>query len=283
MKSCQESIIVPAACVERYITFAHHPNEHFFGTGINFACLSRLVRGYSILRDPSPHHQVLFLTEGEGYCETDRFATVMKAGDFVFMRSGTRQHFRTDGQMAFAALHLDPASPVWSNLFHAESIIHRGKNNVHVARLFEMLLDYASEPGPEKIALLSGLCRVLVHLIELELDRGHRHGQVSLRMRLEALFREVTQHPQRPWDMEILRRKAALSLPHFYACCKRYFGRPPMQIVRDARLARAKYLLRHSTLSLKEIAEQCGYADIYSFSKFFRKNTGMAPGQYRQR
>lgn len=48
-----------------------------------------------------------------------------------------------------------------------------------------------------------------------------------------------------------------------------------------ARLVRAKYLLALSTLSLAEIAEQCGYMDEKYFQRQFSKATGITALQYR--
>jgi len=50
-----------------------------------------------------------------------------------------------------------------------------------------------------------------------------------------------------------------------------------------ARIARARSLLAHSRLTLKEIASLCGFKDEYYFSSVFTRLIGEAPGQYRQR
>ncbi|QYY34832.1 AraC family transcriptional regulator [Ruficoccus sp. ZRK36] len=47
------------------------------------------------------------------------------------------------------------------------------------------------------------------------------------------------------------------------------------------RLERAKSLLTHSRLTLKEVASLCGFRDEYYFSNVFRKHIGQPPGNYR--
>lgn len=49
------------------------------------------------------------------------------------------------------------------------------------------------------------------------------------------------------------------------------------------RIARARSLLAHSRLTLKEIASLCGFKDEYYFSSVFARLSREAPGQYRQR
>lgn len=47
------------------------------------------------------------------------------------------------------------------------------------------------------------------------------------------------------------------------------------------RISRACYLLKNSQMSVGEIAEKCGYDNLRTFHRNFRRVTGMAPGAYR--
>ena len=49
------------------------------------------------------------------------------------------------------------------------------------------------------------------------------------------------------------------------------------------RIERAKTLLVHSQLSLKQIATLCGFRDEYYFSAVFRRFADLPPGRYRAR
>jgi AraC-like DNA-binding protein len=52
--------------------------------------------------------------------------------------------------------------------------------------------------------------------------------------------------------------------------------------VRALRLERASGLLRMSPARVTEIAEQCGYPSVYSFSRAFRTAYGCSPRAYRK-
>lgn len=45
----------------------------------------------------------------------------------------------------------------------------------------------------------------------------------------------------------------------------------------------AKYLLRHTDLTVQQIAYELEFSNQSFFGKFFKKHTGMSPGQYRKR
>jgi AraC-like DNA-binding protein len=54
------------------------------------------------------------------------------------------------------------------------------------------------------------------------------------------------------------------------------------EVVEDVRQAQAIECVRHSTLSLTEIAMSLGYNEASSFSRAFRRWTGLTPRQFRQ-
>jgi transcriptional regulator GlxA family with amidase domain len=60
-------------------------------------------------------------------------------------------------------------------------------------------------------------------------------------------------------------------------------GMTPIEYCRAVRIARARELLEGGDTSQKEIAASLGYRDVATFSRVFRKATGLAPGAYRKR
>ena len=69
-------------------------------------------------------------------------------------------------------------------------------------------------------------------------------------------------------------------LRHLFKACR---GRSLVQYLNEVRLERAKTLLIHSRLPLKQIATMCGFHDEYYFSAVFRRQVRMPPGRYRAR
>ncbi len=55
----------------------------------------------------------------------------------------------------------------------------------------------------------------------------------------------------------------------------------PKQYIRELRLAKARQLLSETHLGIQEIAEQCGYASVYDFSRAFRAAQGLSATAYR--
>ncbi len=58
-------------------------------------------------------------------------------------------------------------------------------------------------------------------------------------------------------------------------------GEPFSVYLKELRLQTAKLLLKNSEQNLTEIAQAIGFQDQFSFSRFFKKATGMSPRQFR--
>jgi transcriptional regulator GlxA family with amidase domain len=63
---------------------------------------------------------------------------------------------------------------------------------------------------------------------------------------------------------------------------KRATGMTPLSYLQSLRIAGAKDLLRHSNLTVGDIAWQQGLQDVSYFSQLFRRYCGMSPLQYRE-
>ncbi len=74
---------------------------------------------------------------------------------------------------------------------------------------------------------------------------------------------------------------AGIGYDHLRHMVKALRGRSLVHYLTEVRIERAKTLLSHSQLTLKEIATLCGFRDEYYFSAVFRRVVFMPPGRYR--
>ena len=56
----------------------------------------------------------------------------------------------------------------------------------------------------------------------------------------------------------------------------------PMEYLSYVRIDQSKLLLRDTAMSVSQIAEQCGFDNVYYFSNCFKRATGLSPSAYRK-
>lgn len=86
---------------------------------------------------------------------------------------------------------------------------------------------------------------------------------------------------QNDFRVEQLYGIADVSPKYFGMLFFRKFGMTPKEYVLFLKIERAKKLLLSEKCSIRDIADQLGYSDIYHFSKIFKEKTGYTPSMYR--
>lgn len=104
---------------------------------------------------------------------------------------------------------------------------------------------------------------------------------------LGARFEPVTAYMQRHIfdeypDFERMAALAGMSQKYFRDSFKSVYGIPPLQYFHRLKLNRIKNLLSDQKLRISEVASLSGFRDANYFSRFFRKNVGISPSEYRK-
>ena len=74
----------------------------------------------------------------------------------------------------------------------------------------------------------------------------------------------------------------SMSLSSFSKKVKQQFGKTPTQLIQERVVLEAKKLLHLTNNSVKEIATQLNFDDEYYFSRYFKREVGIAPTQFRE-
>ncbi|QEL55531.1 GlxA family transcriptional regulator [Chromobacterium paludis] len=94
--------------------------------------------------------------------------------------------------------------------------------------------------------------------------------------------RWLEQHVAEPYSLDQVAAAAAVSSRTLLRHFREVADMTPLDYLQQLRIERAKLLLEVTTLDLPGIVEQCGYEDVSSFRRLFRKLTGLTPTAYRR-
>jgi transcriptional regulator GlxA family with amidase domain len=169
-------------------------------------------------------------------------------------------------------------------------------------------VDPVAQHGPVFLAMAPSLAidlalRVLAQLVDADLaatcaqvllhQPGRQHmapalveSQWLVRTADSPVHRAMQwlqQNVERPYRLKDVAEAAAASertlLRHFQAAT----GRTPLQHLQGLRIERAQLLLETTLHGLDAIAEACGYADTASMRRLFKRATGVAMSDWRER
>ncbi len=125
---------------------------------------------------------------------------------------------------------------------------------------------------------LSLMSKVYDLCSEISLARSRRYHHSD-----ERIFRSAEYMKTHFSSVDCLASAAQLcrvSRRHFNTLFKKHYETTPNKYLTDLRIAHAKKLLSADGLSVTQIAEMCGFSDVYYFSAVFKKETGFSPTKY---
>ncbi len=98
---------------------------------------------------------------------------------------------------------------------------------------------------------------------------------------IDAVINYCLENPDGDLSIDALARVAGYSRYHFSREFHRYQGMPPAEFVNRLRIKLAVRLLQTERLTVKEIADRCGFAAPGYFCRVFRNYQGMTPDCFR--
>jgi AraC-like DNA-binding protein/mannose-6-phosphate isomerase-like protein (cupin superfamily) len=143
-------------------------------------------------------------------------------------------------------------------------------------RLIEDLLGESS-------AGLLGAYAVLGEMLALAAQRlrGSRPHNSPVVPPLERAQRLIERRCMEPIELADVAAEAHLAPAYLCRAFKRRFGTSPLAYHQEQRMQAARRMLMTTTLSCKEIAARLGYADVFTFSKAFKRVAGASPSLVR--
>ena len=125
--------------------------------------------------------------------------------------------------------------------------------------------------------------RALTHAIQLQDGHGQQpnHEEPSSLARVTRVVRMIENDLDVPHDLSSLAQIARLSTYHFLRMFEGVTGRTPHQYLLRMRLHRAAVRLRTEPAKVLDIALDCGFGEVFNFSRALGAEFGVSPRAYR--
>lgn len=213
----------------------------------------------------------------------------LSPGSCMWMRPGRRYEAEQDPAQRLGVnfIHFELCAS-WSGLplsafeppFEARHTTHVEFTDLAMRRVIALSGDPGARPVAEE--LLGGLLMALAHedaaVAETRPDGLDRHHRAIM----ERIAAQVRESPVAAGSVEELARTAGYSVDHFSRVFCKVTGVRPQDYVINAKIDRARQLLRESDFTVGAVAEAVGFRNIFFFSRQFRQRTGQTPTEYRR-
>ncbi|MFJ5921421.1 helix-turn-helix domain-containing protein [Kitasatospora sp. NPDC092948] len=128
---------------------------------------------------------------------------------------------------------------------------------------------------------------LLVRALRVARQQGGEVGAVAPRAPVHPLVdrfaRLIAEADRADRSVLALARQLGVSAGHLHEVVKDATGRTPARLIREQQTLEAKRLLATTDMTIRQVAVAAGFSDPAYFCRFFRREVGRTPGEFRER
>ncbi len=166
--------------------------------------------------------------------------------------------------------------------------VRRSDSFDFIRGLFERLISAEARGGPHAPLLCTSiLSNILYELLseanEPFASRGATQAPEETKRRLRPALAMMRERFREDIGIREIARASGLSRSRFHELFKEATGKAPHEELMALRLEAAKGLLAASSMSIEDIAYECGFRNPPYFFTFFKREQGETPSEFRKR
>jgi len=269
------------------LQFWHHPPR----VRLSVVMPRASKRGIRHNRHAHPFHELAFLLEGDCLWHLGAKRERLRAGELLLVPAGVTHReetpARSRARIGWVGFDFTDGHAEMPDALRVP--LSAGDYAPELRRLFDVVCSerQGDAPGHAERAefalreILILLCRLAPAGATARKTGAARPRRGPQLVRSAALT--LTGNLAHPMRIRDLAHYHSLSASHFALLFRRHQGETPRRFLQNARLARAKALLKTGDLTVKEIAATCGYVDAAHFCHAFKAATRLTPKQFRRR
>lgn len=97
-----------------------------------------------------------------------------------------------------------------------------------------------------------------------------------------SILLKIVNQPEASFSLADLAAELHMNPTYVSNHFKAIFGKSPILLHREIKIAKAKSLLEMREMTITEISEMLGFNDIQTFTRLFKKYSGISPRQYKE-
>ena len=282
MKNISLSEIKPFVRYARYTTITHNMTHPRF-----MPCDARLF----------------YILDGNLDIETNNMCYSLSKGDILFFGPGTEYQIHTPDDyvktilinfdftndnahlsVPIAPLHIDEAnkerliSPVtFSDSKELASPIYIHRKLDIMEKLHEIVREYSRKILYHEIKTGNILSEIIIDCVREVRLSNTEDGYA----RINSILKLIHENYNQKLTNISIGKEFGLHPNYISYLIKQYTGLPLHKYILYVRVSHAIDILGSGQMSVGDVAEQCGFCDVFYFSRYFRQYMGISPNEYK--
>lgn len=238
----------------------------------------------------SSFFQVLYISEGEGDATLDGTVQAIRPPAAIIVPADFEHGFRFSRNIAGVIVTLLPGAlstsvqSVLRRHFRRPTLLalqdHAEKQAIHAA-----FARIAQEYGAHSVgrdAMIEGQIAVIATLLARAARPKIREAGGNLtESRFDLLLSLITRHIREPRDTQFYAGKLGLSQTHLNRLVRAACGLSLQRLIAKRHIEVAQQELLFTLSTVQVISDRLGFADPSYFCRFFKRETGMTPREWR--
>ena len=238
---------------------------------------------YSVDRASHTGQDVLYCLSGAGIVKTLGQTLEVQPGQLVWIANEAPHAHRADPREPWTLLwlRLDGPNPaaLRKKLFGDGPTRIAMPESANLSSWFDRLFSAMRQRELGLDLRLNHLVGELLIIVDRALSASDAAGAPQALLTIVSAMRRNL--PGR-WSTTEIETMTELSPSQIRRLFRKYLRASPRQWLQRERVIHAQSLITNSSASLAEIAEICGFSDVYHFSREFKRAVGISPATWRR-
>lgn len=207
----------------------------------------------------------------------------VKSGGCILYTPGKYQHYQADNEFFNSYVHffckaeeIKKYEIMQNRIFYPDNT---EELNWLLKKIYQEFLNRLSK-SEEMIDLYIQQLLILLHRGKLR-EAIPDEQRESIYPELLGLRQQVLANCEQSWDVEKMCRILNIGKSQLYKYYELFFHTTPKKELIQARLQKAKYLMKNDAVTINQAAFDSGFQNICHFNRIFKAQCGCTPGEYR--
>lgn len=235
-------------------------------------------KNYEIVRNKSSLACIEYIEKGMGVVEIDDQTFYPEEGDSYFLQVGTRHHYFSDRENPWKKIFINVSGSLLDSLIEGYNLknlyYYKGLDlSEEMHGIFNLAKANEGDSTEEIICILN---RVFFKMREYVKNKKNTPDIA------EKMKEYLRNNAASKFKMEQLCEYVSRSESQTIKIFKEVYGITPYAYFLDKKINLAKGMLLNTNLSVKQIAYNLSFTDVYYFSNLFKQKTGKSPIKFRK-